>query len=471
MYDFTPDQRNALAAMPSVAARLAMERWVEATYEDTHPYWRCRPKKLKLTEAAARLDAAVRASSLNQVPLRVAQVSGALLANGFGRDWQYNAVKTYLIDPVRKFASEDFFERMRTLALGQSTRAAEIGGPVTLEWRISERLPAAAKLPWRDPAITLGREKREYVITERGKGPERQWVISTAVEDDLTQRITRAAALMTADATTLMDLVRVTYGEPEAFRSHRIDVIGSSRMTYVRSRPVPRVRTRARARVAVRKVLETIASNPSSELTRRLIGASSWFSTSIVRWPENPRFATAMLWMALEALFGKCVIHHHKCRHRRQLTAVDLFTRDLLSSLANELEDYLLHMRRTESDWKKGIRNPPQWCRGWISRGSQHPQAWAADLLGRILDTDQSEPLFVWHCNELLAFDEHVKAAARLDAERQLRRLERMRNAVAHKGDPLLDDEEADFLAAVAGEILFIAFEDPESLCIESPAA
>lgn len=127
--------------------------------------------------------------------------------------------------------------------------------------------------------------------------------------------------MMTADATTLMDLVRVAYGEPETFRSHRIDVKGSSRMTYVRSRPVPRVRTRARARVAVRRVLLTIASDPSSELARRLIGASSWFSTSITRWPENPRFATAMLWMALEALFGGCVIRHRKCHHRRQLTA------------------------------------------------------------------------------------------------------------------------------------------------------
>lgn len=149
---------------------------------------------------------------------------------------------------------------------------------------------------------------------------------------------------------------------------------------------------------------------------------------------------------------------------------VDLFTRDLLSSLANELENYLLRMRGTESDWKKGIRNPPHWCRGWISRGSQDPQSWVANLLGRIPDTDPGEPLLVWHCNELLGFDEHDLAAARLDAERRLRRLERMRNALAHEGDPLLDAEEADFLAAVAGEILSMAFDDPESLCVESAA-
>ena len=73
----------------------------------------------------------------------------------------------------------------------------------------------------------------------------------------------------------------------------------------------------------------------------------------------------------------------------------------------------------------------------------------------------------VWHCKELLAFEQPAEAAARSDAEHQLRRLQRMRNAVAHEGDPLLDDEEADFLAAFAGEILFMAFEDPESLCIE----
>ena len=175
-----------------------------------------------------------------------------------------------------------------------------------------------------------------------------------------------------------------------------------------------------------------------------------------------------MLWMALEALFGQCVIQHKKkCRHRHQLTAVDLFSSDLLSSLANELEDYLLHMRGTESDWKKGIRNPPLWCRSWISRGSQAPKEWAAGFLERIPDSDRSEPLFKWHCEELVKFDAEIDAAARPEAERNLGRLERMRNAAAHEGDPLLEDEETDFLAAVAGEILFMAFDDPESLCIE----
>ena len=398
----------------------------------------------------------------------ISQVSGGLLAQAFARDWQYNAVKSYVIDASGKFATEDFFSRLRTLASGQSTRAAEVGGPVTLEWRISEQLPAEVRLPWREPSVTLGRQKREYVITERGKGREREWVVSTAVDDDLTRHITSAAALITSDASTLLDLVRVTYGEPRAFQSHRIEVKGSSRMTYVRSRPVPRVRTRARARAAVGKVLGIIAKDPSSELARRLTGAVGWFSTFVVRWPENPRFATAMLWMALEALFGQCVIQHKKkCRHRHQLTAVDLFSSDLLSSLANELEDYLLHMRGTESDWKKGIRNPPLWCRSWISRGSQAPKEWAAGFLERIPDSDRSEPLFKWHCEELVKFDAEIDAAARPEAERNLGRLERMRNAAAHEGDPLLEDEETDFLAAVAGEILFMAFDDPESLCIE----
>jgi len=86
-------------------------------------------------------------------------------------------------------------------------------------------------------------------------------------------------------------------------------------------------------------------------------------------------------------------------------------------------------------------------------------------------ESDQSEPLFKWHCEELVKFDAKVEAAARLDAERQLGRLERMRNAAAHEGDPLLGDDEADFLAAVAGEIIFMAFDDPESLCIEPRAA
>lgn len=472
MYDFTRAQRHALATMPSPAARFAVERWVELTYEDTHPYWRCRPNELKLSDGAARLETAIRGGNLDEVAGCIAQVSGGLLAQGFSRDWQYNAVKSYIIDASSKFATEDFFDRLRTLASGQSTRAAEVGGPVTLEWRITEQLPAGVKLPWREPSVTLGRQerhKREYTITERGKAQEREWVVSTAVDDDLTRHITSAAASITSDASILLDLVRVTYGEPGAFQSHRIEVKGSSRMTYVRSRPVPRVRTRARARAAVGRVLKIIAKDPSSELARRLTGAVGWFSTFVVRWPENPRFATAMLWMALEALFGQhCVIQHkNRCRHRRQLTAVDVFASDLSSSLANELEDYLLHMRGTESDWKKGIRNPPEWCRGWISRGTQAPREWAAGFLEGIPDSDQSEPLFKWHCEELVRFDATGEAAARGDAERNLRRLERMRNAAAHEGDPLLGDEEADFLGAFAGEILFMAFDDPESLCIE----
>jgi hypothetical protein len=107
MYDFTSAQRDALAAMPSLAARFAIERWVELTYEDTHPYWRCRPKELNLTKGAAHVDAAVRAGALNEVARRVAQVSGGLLAKGFTRDWQYNAVKTYLIDTAGSHAAED----------------------------------------------------------------------------------------------------------------------------------------------------------------------------------------------------------------------------------------------------------------------------------------------------------------------------------------------------------------------------
>lgn len=168
MYDFTRDQRDALSRLPTTAARLALERWVELTHEDTHPFWRARPCDGVPKDLAERLEKAIQANDISMTPLVVANVCGTLLASGRARDWQHNAVKTFLIDPKGKYAKTDFFDRLRLVALGQSSRPEAGERGITLEWPITHSLPASAKLPWTDTAFRFG--DREYRVIERGKG-------------------------------------------------------------------------------------------------------------------------------------------------------------------------------------------------------------------------------------------------------------------------------------------------------------
>ena len=469
MYDFNDEQRRALEPL-SRAERLVAERWVELTHEDTHPHWRCRPRSGQIEIIRQQLETAVRSDEIDSIPGILEELSGLLLSYGRSRDWQHKAVLSFLIDQKQRNKSLDFLARLRALTVDDNSRSfAE--STVTLEWRITEDLPANARLPWRDPSLVVGADRREYSLIERGKGADRHWIVTTAVEADEPLAIARAATEMLSDATSLLDLLRIAYSDAGIFRSHRIVVVGSSRLSYVRLRPLPRVRTRAHARDAVRTVFNVVKSDPTSEISRRLLGAARWFSTAIVRWPESPRFATGTLWMALESLFGKCVIRHDRCRHSGQLTAADLYAEVLFESLADEIENYLLRVRGTAADRGKSIRNPPRWLSGRISRDGRDPRQWAADIVRKVPSNERQEPSLVWHCYSLAQADQSMVIAARSNAQSYLQSLKKMRNSLAHEGNPLLRDDEADFLAAFAAEILFMAFQNPDSLHIEETAA
>jgi hypothetical protein len=133
------------------------------------------------------------------------------------------------------------------------------------------------------------------------------------------------------------------------------------------------------------------------------------------------------------------------------------------------MDDYLRHLRGTESDWRSNKRNPPEWCRRLSPRHDRVAADWLPHILRQIEAFGEQEPLFVWHANEILGWSSEDSARIRSDIEKNLHRLRRMRNAVAHEGDPLLADEETDFLAALGAELLFMAFERPEVIRSEGP--
>src|SRR5947209_5628133 len=98
MYSFNLIDQLALQELPNEAARLAIQRWVELTYDGTHPEWKCRPIPTPGAHVAKDLINAIQKNQIDQVSSLVQLVSARMLyVDGSSRRWQHNTTKGFLL--------------------------------------------------------------------------------------------------------------------------------------------------------------------------------------------------------------------------------------------------------------------------------------------------------------------------------------------------------------------------------------
>lgn len=456
---------DALRRFENEAACVLVQRWMELTHDATHPAWRAR-STISSTIQDGRLDLVHAVDSGDcQTVLRLApHASSYLMSKGYSRRWQHNAVKTRLLNarPIGDHL-EPFCSRLSTLLgltqLPEPTDATSI----RVTWELQPTLTASAQLPWKRPRLPLD---GGYITIGESKTDAngRRWHLQSDIVGDYPMRLERLGARMRRDGTTAIDLLRLSFPSQSLQAQATMRVEGSSRLTYLKGSAFPRTRSSRRSSAALGGLLDRLNRAPASETVQRLAAAAQWTSTATLRWNETPVFATGILWIALEALFGKCVARHHSQCARSHPTAVDLYMGSLAESLAADLEDYLLTVRGTPKEWANGRRNPPNWMRDWISRGNTATELWLRNLLKRMEPERHDDPLLFYRCREILDIEGNgtMRAEIRRQCAQDLSRLKQIRNALVHEGNVIAQEEESDYLAALACEIVFCSFEHPE---------
>jgi hypothetical protein len=486
MYSFNVHELGALRGLPTQAARIAIQRWVELTYDQTHPEWRWHLMQPPIEGAEDRLVQAIEDDASLLALQEVEHVSTLMLREGGSRTWQNYSVRGFLLDPKGAWAGtsyEPFLTRLKIYTglqepdseqtpdvseePGDQSTEEEKQAFVNLHWDITPALSKGSKLPWTVRRLAANdSEKPDITIAGRLVEDGKAFTIHSVTNVDGPRNISTLAAYLRAHGSTLIDLLRLTYPNLSLQTSRSLRIEGSTRLSKLEPSSFPRLQSE-RAKSVLKPLLELANSNPTSETTGRLLSATHWISTAAMRWHENSASATASLWMALESMYGKCIWGHEKKCKREHPSAIELYVANIDRILASEIEEYMLAQRGAAYHRAKGWRRPPEWLSArptGITREGRPIKAWLKDLIEQMAPEAWKDPLLQFRCNDLLYMGKARLERLQEERRRDLLELYKARNALVHEGSPILAEDKSIYLAALAIEILLIGFENPQVL-------
>jgi hypothetical protein len=484
VYRFNVKEEKAVRNLPTQAARMAIQRWVELTFDQTHPEWRWHLMQPPLEGAKDRLVQAIQDDASLIALQEVEHVSTLMLREGGSRAWQNASVRGFLLDPNGSWVDtsyDSFLTRLKVYTGLQASerepttdenheaddqRTEEERIFVNLFWDIDPPLSKGGKLPWKERYLAASDSQKPNILlggrlSESGKA----FTIKSTINMDNPRDIHEISAYLRSHGSTLIDLLRLTYPNRNLQTSRLLRIEGSTRLYELQASPFPRLQSE-RAKSVLKPLLATANSDPTSEVTRRLLSATHWISTAAMRWHENNASASASLWMALEAMYGKCIWQHGRKCKGGHFTGLELYIANIDKVLASEVEEYLLRQRGRASDIAKGKRNPPEWLARsatTLQRGKPI-KAWLKELIRQMEPEAWKDPLLWFRCNDLLYTGKARLERLQEERRRDLVELYRARNALVHEGNPILAEDKSIYLAALAVEVLLLGFENPQLL-------
>jgi hypothetical protein len=469
MRDLSARDRDALRALPGPTARMVVQRWLELTDPHTHPHWRLAHPQGGPGGVVARVLEQIAEERSDAAYASTADLFGEMLATGSSAAWQQATVRSFLLDPAGRY-DLDFEERLRRLDPSREPDADERMAPGVrpeINWRLEPPVAGSTRIGW--PAnfeIALGAGAGEgdspIRVLSRWVDDKRYLLLSARAPADTPRAAHRTAARLREEGSFLLDALRLSVASGRATAALSYSVEGSARLNGVPSPPMPRMLPQ-RVREAVSANVQLYEADRPPPSVRRCVSAMRWLSTALARWHESPAFATALLWMALEVQYDRCVWGHRKRCRRRGMpghrSAVELYVETLPDRLGAEIESYLLSTRGKRAEVERGHRNPPPWMlTTYFSRGSQALRPWLHKLMRAMEPGRLEDPLLRYHCAEVARIGAARDDVAR-GCQRALEDLYSARNAIVHHGNVLLEEERSMYLASLAVELVLLGLE------------
>ena len=466
MYDLTLTDRAALADLASDAERMVVQRWMELTFSHTHPEWRLRGHPPGDPEPAKALLSAVAQERVERTYHAVADLAASMLLAGGNDRWQFQAVRSYLLNGARR-SGRSFSVRLADLCPESWSDAPE-EQPPTVAWRSLSELPRHARMPWTGafPASAAGGPAEEPVVagTETSTEGKRVFTLKTRASGSDPRLVSEAAARLHFQGTVVLDLARLTVQRQPLTMAPQIDVEGPTAPFAYQALPgMPRL-VEARLRRIAAALGARFRAHPEDLALQRAIAALRWISLAHTRWPESPAMAAGLAYIALDTAHNGCIVRHRedgRCSCGAATpAALDRYVETLRERLALDVEKYLLRVRGKRKDLDAGRRDPERWMsRVRLSRDGESLVRWIDTLLHAMSRGRSKDPLLRFHLVEIRRLHGRRLAAVRERCAEDLAELRAARNALVHDKDLLLAEQRTAYLAALATEMVLLHLE------------
>jgi len=463
-----------IGALPTHAARLVVQRWAELTADGTHPEFRLRPigahwaasianaeqrqvdlhPKLKriLSELAQDSDSIDLRSFFDDVQQdrgvraieRLPSVSRWMVLSDRPRHWQYVTALSFLLNELP--AEYEFQERLERFVGTQQANVDEIPS-TNVVVHLNPRRSHTAKLG-RLPALNSYSRQGFSSKLRSGTGARaNHYQVEGAPIDATFRDFVAAASELRHAASIWLSVLRLTVSDTP-WSSEAIYRSGADYLRPLVATPAPAIWSRRDAPVVAPQLLDAINRDDGSG---KLQGGLKWASIAAMHWKEDAGFATALMWMALEALFGDCVIDCRKnCpNHRKHQTALDAYMSSRRDVLADDLLSYIGAVSGDAKDRRRGRRRRPRW---WSKLPPCTPdiQQWIVDLTTALEPHRYEDPLFYFRAKQLSIESSENVGRIRRRIHQDLQLLQALRHIVAHRGRTILDEAAYSYLWAVA---------------------
>jgi hypothetical protein len=473
MFDFRkPDERRALARLVDATEKITVQRWVELTYDDTHPEWRLKGEKPRNADPEGLVLQALAQSRTDQLYHAVTDLASLCLMEGGTLDWQFNSVRSYLLCDNAK-TQKTFEERIKDLCPASGDEPSSVRPHVT--WKSETVLPSTTKFPWAGKAIpshsALPGEGKIIAGTRRWDG-SRYFALRTRAAGDDPRLINRAAARIQLEATIAVDLARLTTLEEPLRLAPQIDIRGTDRMSHVRLPPMPRLDS-GRIMRATSSAYRMLLDDPEERNVKQVAASLRWLSLATTRWSESPTMAATLLYIALETAHNGCVVSHRtrwnpKKREREEScggdavheTALDRYIRTLPIQLADEIERYILRKRARQKRTSQSSAGASWMWKVRVARRQEPVIRWANRLMKAMTDSESEDPLLRFHLAELIKLRGRRLQDIRERCADDLVDLRKARNELVHDTDLLLSEQRISYLASLAVEMLLLRIEE-----------
>ncbi len=462
MVDLGPKAQTHFGALATAAERLVVQRWLELTFDHTHPEWRLQGHPPTVGDPLATVKSDLNDQRVNRLHHTVADLAAQILVEGGTTNWQFSSVRTYLLRGAQDGRS--FTDRVSALTRATST-PSDGQPPPALTWIADSQMSKGASYSWSGKAVPQSEASSDATvikattITDAGS---RTFCLRTDAAADDSRSITQGMARLHFHGTVAVDLARLTVPMGDLRLRSTIDVARSEILSYLPVPEMPRMQAH-RVKRAVANAYARFREDPADGPAMQTIAGLRWMSVALTRWRESPAMAGTLCYVALDAAFNGCVARHRRncvgaARHE---SALELYLRTLRGSLAGEIEEYLLRIRGTAKEVRAGRRSPPKWMLASRSlrRDRRGVAGWSSELMTAMSGDEDSDPLLRFRLAELRKFN---GARLRLIGERcekDLTELRKARNELVHDSRLLLSEQRASYLAALATEMLLVRAE------------
>jgi hypothetical protein len=236
MFSFAPRERAALAGLEADGERMVVQRWIELTFDHAHPEWRLHGRPSGRADPAAALRAALAEDRVDAVYHAVGHVAASILRAGGTHNWQFNAVRTYLLGS----GDGSFAERLDNLCPERWHDPAD-PKPATVVWRSESTFPRTVAMPWSGPLpVSNADDAPVMAATQWAEDGSRFFVLRTRVPHGDPRHVGEAALRLSHEGTIAVDMARLTLREPLRL-SPRLEVNGSAALESLRPPTMPRV--------------------------------------------------------------------------------------------------------------------------------------------------------------------------------------------------------------------------------------